>query len=169
MQSDVDVYETPRANLGDENADNFPNTEGQRINRINFTALNLIVWVYLPIMIYMVLYKFGINLGFSDSMIGKASVTRMDPFALWYIQIPATLYIITMRVKDLGINLAWCALFIIPIINIPLFFISGKKGANRYGKPGANSSLIFKLLVWFAPIVSIALFLIANLIITSMK
>ena len=161
-----EIYKTPEENLDVETESDSLNKSSQRLNRINFSAYSLILWVYAPIMVFTVLYKFGINIGLSDATYGEISGTKIDPFALWFIQLPIMAYFINMRVRDIGIHLAWTIVFLIPVLNLMLFFWRGDSGVNRHGISDDSASLFFKFIVWMSPIVTVVLFFVANSIIS---
>jgi len=74
------------------------------------------------------------------------------PIGLFLLPITFPLYIFSVlkRLRDLGLSPWWGLVAWIPLLNIPLLFIPGKKGENKYGfqptKP-TSSERIFGILL----------------------
>lgn len=134
--------------------------KAQRIQRMNYIALCLFIFVFAPVMMTTTLFKLGlpsvdvfeIAKIYQSGGTAQGMGTSFDLLAFWYIQLPVFFYLSLNRVRDIGWNQWLAVISAVPLVNFILWFWPGNKGENQYGKQPANSSFSTKLFVFTSPL-----------------
>jgi len=95
-------------------------------DRVAYIFWTFFIWLIFPLLAGFVVIRFILNTEAWDNVTGYS----VEIFSFWYIQIPLFLYITRNRVLDAGLNPFLTFVFVLPPLNIVLWFWPSKKKYN---------------------------------------
>lgn len=122
-------YKSPEAELSDSSElDQRPPRDETRGRRAYLFQL-FMIWIVLPALASYIIPLIGLGEGgvservrFDQNGNRVATGFNLDILYVWYLQIPLFIYYTRNRVLDTGLNPWFTAVFVLPVINIAMWF-----------------------------------------------
>lgn len=115
-----DLYRAPESQLTND----AEMTPVPRIfSRKRYFASLLLVWIVIPLVASFIAVSTGIDEGgLSSYAENGTSGFHLDSLYVWYISLPMFLWFTFQRVKDTGLSGWFTLLFMLPLINLIIWF-----------------------------------------------